>query len=594
MTSALPVAPDAGDSARRIGVAAWAPALITAGYLAGAFALTWRLWAHPGSAMVAGNTTDTDLFAWFLRYDATAIAHGRLPALVTTAMNAPIGINLMWNTSLLVPGILLTPVTLLAGPQASLTVLVTAGFAGSAASMFYMLRRWQVSRPAAALGGAVYGFSPALLHSAVGHYNLQLAVLPPLIVEAALRPALGSSASPWRTGLRLGLLITAQLFISEEVLLGTAIVAVLAGAVLAASRPRAAVACAAAIARVVAVAAAVILALAGWALRTQFFGPLTEHGSAFLPNFYENDLTGFVTPSAAQLLHTGSSAAAAARYQGGLPEYLAYLGIPMLALLACAAVAFWRRLAVRAAAAAFVVPELLSLGGHPLIDGTEHYGVWLPWAWISHLPLIAAALPDRLSIVADGAAAALLAFSIDLTRVRLGSGTKAAGLAAALAALAVAPLLPVPLPAAFAAPLPPGWTTAFGALRLPPDARVLVIPVPTAMATQALRWQAESGTRIALIGGYFQGPAGNGQAYVEGGGLPALTGYLDQLYEGNGAAQPPGIPQALATMRAWDPAAVVAVAGQRSALRRYLVKLLGLPSLTTGAILVWRSLVAVG
>ena len=77
-------------------------------------AVTWRLWADPASHTVAGNPNDADLFAWFMRYDATAVAHGRLPALVTAAMNAPQGINLMWNTSMLLPGVLLAPVTLLA------------------------------------------------------------------------------------------------------------------------------------------------------------------------------------------------------------------------------------------------------------------------------------------------------------------------------------------------------------------------------------------------------------------------------------------------------------------------------------------------
>ncbi|HEX3923454.1 MAG TPA: hypothetical protein VHY31_14290, partial [Streptosporangiaceae bacterium] len=57
-----------------------------------------------------------------------------------------------------------TPITLLAGPQASLTLALTASIAGSAASAFWVLRRWDASRPAAALGGAVYGFSPALLN----------------------------------------------------------------------------------------------------------------------------------------------------------------------------------------------------------------------------------------------------------------------------------------------------------------------------------------------------------------------------------------------------------------------------------------------
>ena len=40
-----------------------------------------------------------------------------------------------------------------------------------------------ISGVLAGLGGAVYGFSPALLQSAIGHYNLQFAVLPPLIID---------------------------------------------------------------------------------------------------------------------------------------------------------------------------------------------------------------------------------------------------------------------------------------------------------------------------------------------------------------------------------------------------------------------------
>jgi hypothetical protein len=42
-----------------------------------------------------GDPHDVDLFAWFMRYEATAVAHARLPALATAAMNAPHGISLM-------------------------------------------------------------------------------------------------------------------------------------------------------------------------------------------------------------------------------------------------------------------------------------------------------------------------------------------------------------------------------------------------------------------------------------------------------------------------------------------------------------------
>ena len=105
-------------------------------YLVAALVVTMWLWRDPASRVVAANPYDSDQFAWFFRYDASAIAHLRLPALSTAGMNAPPGINLMWNTPMLLPGVLLAPVTLLAGPQVSLTVLMTVGFAGSALAMF--------------------------------------------------------------------------------------------------------------------------------------------------------------------------------------------------------------------------------------------------------------------------------------------------------------------------------------------------------------------------------------------------------------------------------------------------------------------------
>ena len=77
--------------------------------------------------------------------------------------------------------------------------------------MFVILRRWGVSVAAAALGGAVYGFSPAVVHSAIGHYDLQFAVLPPLMIDAGLRLATGRIGAR-RGGIWLGLLVTAFVF----------------------------------------------------------------------------------------------------------------------------------------------------------------------------------------------------------------------------------------------------------------------------------------------------------------------------------------------------------------------------------------------
>jgi hypothetical protein len=524
----------------------------------------------------------------------------------TAALNAPQGISLVWNTSILLPGILLTPVTLLAGPQTALTLLMTAGFAGSAASMFLVLRRWNASAGAAALAGAVYGFSPALLQAGTGHYNLQFAVLPPVIVHLSLRLATGSRR-PARDGLVLGLLATAQLFTGEELLMLTALTGVLLIAVLAASRPRAAAARCGPVAAGLGVAAAVTLALSGYALWTQFHGPLAQHGSAFTPDFFKNDLTGFVTPSGYLLFRTSASAAAAARYQGGAPEYLAYLGWPLIVVLTVAAVAFWRRPAVRATAVTGIVLELLSLGGHPLVSGTTHDAVTLPWHWLESAPLIGTVLADRFSIAADGVLAALLAFALDAARARLipahpdpadlppGGAARprryrrlAAGLVVVAAVLACLPLIPRPLSPAAAVPVPAGWSAAFARLHLPAGARVLVVPVPTATQTDAMRWQADTGEPGSLVGGYFVGPAWNGQAYVEGNGVAATAVYLDQLWSGGPAQPAPSGAQASSDLRNWRPAAVVAVAGPSSPLGRYLYQLFGRPAFRSGSVLAWR------
>ncbi len=579
--------------------------MLTAVYYAlGAVAVTLWLWRHPGTATVAGNPNDADQFAWFFRYDAAAIAHGRLPALVTTALNAPTGVNAMWNTFMLLPGVLLAPLTLLAGPQASLNLLLTVGFAGSALALFVVLRRWGVRPASAAVAGALYGFSPALLQSAVGHYDLMFAVLPPLIVDAALRIALGRTgpgrAGPGRAGpgrgatlrggLVLGALAAAQLLTAEELLLDSALATALIAVVLALSRPKQILPRVRGALPGFAVAAVLVLAVCGYPLWVQFFGPLHQHGSAFTPDFFKSDLAGFVTPSKLLLFHSAGSAAAAAGYPGGVSEYLAYLGWPLLLVLAVIAVAGWRQLPVRAAAVTFAVLAIFSLGGTLMIGGASHPGILLPWHWLGSLPLLNAVLPDRFSIVADGAAATLLAFGADLARRQpwVARWSRGSTLVTVITVLAVLPVVPRPLPEAAAAATPSGWSAALDGLHLPAGARVLVVPIPTATFTEPMRWQAESGQDIDLIGGYFTGPGPGGQAYIGGAGVSPSALYLNVLWDGGVSPQVPSRAELDRQLADWRPAAVLAVTGPRSALGKYLIGLLGPPSTRRGDILAWR------
>jgi hypothetical protein len=587
--SAVESPPVAGRPlARRRSWAAW---LILLCYLAGAMLMTWRLWVDPAGRAQIGDTGDVDLFAWFMRYDATAIAHGHLPALFTVAMNAPRGINLMWNTSFLLPGVVLAPVTLLAGAQVSLTIMLVLGMAGSAAALFWVLRRWGASLTAAGLAGAVYGFSPAIINSGIGHYHLQFAVLPPLIVDAVLRIVTGRSR-PVRGGIWLGLLVAAQLFIGEEMLADTAITTLVLVAVLVAWYPRGVRVQARRGMAGLAIGFAVVLAISGHALWVQFHGPLTQHNHPVGPDPFTNRAAFFVNPSSALLFHTAASAASAAAYRRGLSEYLAYLGWPLLVVLVAASIRYFRDPRVRAAAITWVVLEALSFGGGNMTSGSWFSipGWILPFHWLQGSPVLSQVLPDRLSILADGAAAAVLAFALDLARSspRPAWNWRRGAIPIAVAVVAVLPLIPMPYQVAATAPVPAGWTTAFARLKLAPGARVLVVPVASGRHPEALRWEADTGEPASMIGGYFVGPNKQGQQmiYIPGPTTAAFE-YLDALWAGDsGTGQlPHGLIQS--DLAYWRPAAVLAVASPGSPVGRYLTGLFGQPSFRAGQVLVW-------
>jgi hypothetical protein len=578
----------------------WANWLVLALYLAGALAVTWRLWVSPASRVQVGDPTDVDLFAWFIRYSAESVAHGSLPHLVTTAMNAPRGVNLMWNTSLLLPGVLLTPVTLLAGPQVSLTVLLTLGFAGSAATMFWVLRRWSVSTWPAALGGAVYGFSPAMAASGIGHYHVQFAVLPPLIIDALLRIMTGRGR-PVRTGVWLGVLTAVQLFTGEELLLDTAVAGLVIAVVLILVNTREVAGRAASAAAGLGSAAVAALVLAGYGLWVQFHGPLTEHGSPWKVTHFRNRAAAFVTPGSNLVLHTKADAAAMAAHPSYVVEYVAYLGWPLLVVLLAATIRYWADRRIRVAALSCAVLEIFSLGTVQVVRGVTVPPALLPWSWLRHLPVLSQVLPDRLSILADGLAATVLAVALylALTRAReAGGGWWRRAIPVAIAVIAVLPLVPLPYQVTRVGQPPPGYRAAFSRLALPRDARVLVLPVAYGHQSLPLRWYAETGLPGSMNGGYFIGPERNGQARSYGG--PALQDFaisIDSLWgmstpvHGQ-AAQPPVHAPTPAALRSWvarwRPAAVVAVTRRSSRLGRLLTAVFGPPDFAVGRVLGWR------
>jgi hypothetical protein len=568
-------------------------------YVLGALFVTARLWLDPAGRRQVGDPDDVNQATWFIRYTAAAVQHFRLPALLTTAMNAPHGVNLMWNTSLLLPGVLVSPITWLFGPQVSLTVLLVIGFAGSAASMFYVLRRWHASILAAALGGALYGFSPALVNSGIGHYSLVLAMLPPLMIDRVLR-LVTRQGSPLRNGIWLGLLAAGQFFISEETLVDAVIAVLIFLVVLAISRPRSVVAAIPPVLIGLGSAAVIAIVLCARGLWVQFHGIATHGAAATVIIQYNGRMTNLgtlpyalITPSSSALLHSSGTAYIAAGYPQPQPEYLAYLGVPMIILLLAAVVYFWRNIVIRAAGLTCIALEWLAMGSKPILAHIHTLPAFLlPWHFFEHVPVISGMVPDRLCILADAAAAVVLAFAFDLAR----SGVKpfvnwqnGAKIAAGVAIAALVPLIPAPYGVVDVNPLPPGWQATYTALHLTDTSRVLLAPFPYAGTSQMVRWQAVTGVPKTMNGGDFIAPDMPGRKARAGrAGLTPFTCYLNYLYKNQTTQAMPSVTQIRADLALMKPSAVMAVTKPSAPLGQFLIKLFGTPATHIGKVLGWN------
>ncbi len=599
--------------ARRMAWARSPQALTMYVYVLLSFFVTYHLWIDPAGRRQLGDISDVDQSTWFMRYAANAVEHFRLPALVTTTLNAPHTVNLMWNTSMLLVGVVLAPVTLLAGPQVALTVILVIGFAGSAAAMFYVLRRWGVSILASALGGFVFGFSPALINSGIGHYSLVPAMLLPLMIDRLMR-IVARQGSPVRNGIWLGLMAGAQLFISEEALVDAAIASVIMLVVLGLSRPREIVSRIRPLAIGLGTGVVIALVLTARGLWVQFHGIAAKTASATVTIFYDGHFTNlgtwpyaFITPSNTVLLHSSGTAYSVSRYPETAPEYLAYLGVLLIVVLLVAIVYYWRNLYVRVAGVTCIVLEWFGLGAKPIVPGSHTLpAALLPWNYIQHLPVISGMVPDRLCILADAGAAVVVAFALDLAR-KEGSWfhrnfQHGARVAAGVAIVALLPLIPAPYTfgSLHSSPeaVPTGWTQTFRAMHVTPNDRVLIAPYPWGGTAWVMRWQADTGLPHTMIGGDFIQPNEQGRAGRSGRGVydqNDLAQYINALYSNQFSHTPlPTLSELRADMAKMQANDIVAVSPTNgpvlsTPLGQYLEYLFGPPTVQHGTVAGWKN-----
>jgi hypothetical protein len=402
--------------------------LLLLGYAAVSFAFFgWRLLPHPGRSML-GASQDPEVYVWAFAWWPHALGTLTNP-LYSHALYTPTGVNLAWTVTVPALAIAFMPLTLLFGPVAAYNVAALLAPALSAWTAYLLCRYLTRSVWASLVGGFVYGFSGSILREERwGNLHVEAIFLLPLIALVVVRHLRGELASrglAWR----LGVLLALQVAISTEYAFTLTLV-LAAGLALASwlfreLRPR--------------VVGSLFPIAVGYGLGALFASPLLIYAlTDFATESFEpirqsgSDLLNLVVPTNAIALGGSLFDHATSRYpDGGLG---AYLGVPVLLIVALYGVRERRSPAARFLLLGLGLSAFVALGTSLIVDGRTLFA--LPWSAVADLPGFGNALPFRFSVYASLAAGVIVALWTATTRGLLYARPYV------LPALAVAALIP--------------------------------------------------------------------------------------------------------------------------------------------------------
>jgi hypothetical protein len=502
------------------------------GYTALAVALFHSTWERPFSRAV-GDGGDTFQNVWWLAWTAHAVTHGSNP-LFTNYMVYPEGANLLWNTSYPLIGTVLAPVTITLGPVFAFNLMMTLAIGLSAWTAFLLFRRLASGDLGAALGGLIYGFSPFMVAQSLGHPQVTLAFIPPLIL-IVLHELVVASRRPVLVGVAIGLLAATQLLIGEEMLAMTGVGVVLLLAIAASMHPDLAREKAIHVGKGVLTAACVCAALVAAPLAFQFFGPQRLSHLVHGTNLYISDALSFFLPTAIQQLAPEGSINLTQRFKGNLSEWDSYLGLPLIVLMSFISVRYWRHAYTRVSILGALVVCIWSMGVglHFFGQGTRipvvvlglvFVPLWrslsvpallgatfLGWLAMWQLPVLNNILSVRLMVLAYLLIGGVIAMFVAATHVQPKRLRIVATLALVLALLPLVPTFRFP---STAVQVPTFFTTR-DASGVPDGSVALVLPIATSGQQAPLLWQAASGMRFRQTGGYAFTPGPGGRRKVD-------------------------------------------------------------------------------
>ena len=471
-----------------------------------ALALYQRVVAHPTSTVLGWGIDDPIQQTWFVAWAAHAAAHGLNP-FFSDAMNAPQGINLMTNTSLLAVGYLVAPLTWLVGPVFSLNAIFVGGVVATALSAALVMHRHGLERGPAMFGGALVALGPALLIHGQNHAFMVASAGLCWWIDAVLQ-SLSGRWSRRRAVVVTSLwtawcfLVSLETFFIVGVFLLGALVVVAITRVGRRDRVRELAVYVLGVGAV----SAVLLAAPLYALiagRQHIAGP---------PHAWVTQLT----TTWSQLIKPGAAVALAplgrdphhyvflsgSFFNGG------YLGIFFLLAVLVGLVVTWSRRRTRVALLIAAVALLASGGAHPQLPGVGY--VWSPYQLVVGLPGFSSVMPRNFSVVVLAALAWIVADAIQELAHRPRMTSRAA--AVAIAVFTVVGFVPNQAYAARYVKVERWYSSPAGTHAVPNNALVLAYPYPEGVRNVSLLDQADAALRYRLVGGQAIVPSVTGSA----------------------------------------------------------------------------------
>ncbi|WP_245601624.1 hypothetical protein [Hamadaea tsunoensis] len=573
---------------RWVGVPLLRDLLILAGFGAFAIWLTHGLLADPTGRALAQNPDDQTLYEWFLTYD-TKIWSGGFH-LVTDRLNAPFGVNLLANTTVIALGAVFTPVTLAYGAATTFAVIVAVNLAATAAAWYFLFTRTlRASRPASVAGAALCGFAPGMISQSNAHLHITAQWLVPAIVWAVVRMWRAAVADDRRrtatSGVALALLVCLQVLIGEETLFLTALTLLfVAGAYAWVTKPGRPLI--ARFGRGIGVAAGVAVVLLAYPLWMQFHGPQAVPDGPFSPYYFYADLASF--PAFSPLSIAGS--ADSASLSTGYTELNTFFGWPLLLVTTAATVWLRRNPVALASGIGALVMALFSLGPRIVV---AHHNTHVPGPYrlIQGLPVVDGALPMRFALASVPLIALVLVLAWDHARSAAPRPIRGTALGVPVLVLAaLVPLTPRPLPTVERAEIPRFYSEGLWRQCAPEGGVIVPVPMATPPEPEPMRYAAATRVAFSMPEGFFIGPYGRwGNASI---GIPRrqTSALIDEVTRTGKVRDVNDDDRAIAKhdLAVWQADCVALTdTPNRAALETTLEGLLG-PGQTIGDATVWR------